>query len=118
MRPQKVASLLALIAIVVIPVFAEKSTGIQRPRVAMVVAPKDFADPEYFDQRALFDKKRIHVSVISTGAKEAISHSQAKVRVDLQIVDLKLDEFDVLDIVGGAGAKQGTCQSLLRLRRF
>ena len=70
----------------------------------MVIASKDFADQEYFDQRAIFNGGGALVIVASVGSEGAISHDLANVRVDVALADLRLEQFDALDIVGGAGA--------------
>ena len=96
------AFLLTMAAVLPTPIDA--APKIQNARVAMVVAPKDFTDQEYFDQRAIFNGGGALVIVASVGREAAISHDLANVRVDMALADLRLEQFDALDIVGGAGA--------------
>ena len=87
-----------------LPTPIDAAPKIQNARVAMVIAPKDFTDQEYFDQRAIFDGGGALVYGASVGIEAVISHDLANVRVDMALADLRLGQFDALDIVGGTGA--------------
>ncbi len=76
----------------------------QRPLIVMVVAPRDFTDKGYADPRTIFEERGARVLVASTSNGEAIGHDGLKVHVDRTLGDPRLDQFDAIVIVGGAGA--------------
>ncbi|HUI72623.1 MAG TPA: DJ-1/PfpI family protein [Spirochaetia bacterium] len=97
-------TLLAVAAVLVALVAAPVYPAGQSLRIVMVVAPKDFTDAEYADPRAVFDATGAVVRVASISGGTAVGHGGARVRIDLTVRELALDQFDAIVVVGGTGA--------------
>jgi protease I len=70
----------------------------------MVVAQKDFADQEYSDPRAVFEKEGASVVLCSTTTRPAVSHNGFSLKPRVSTADLTPDQFDAIVLVGGMGA--------------
>jgi len=94
----------ALLFAVLCTTAASAAGTVKGPRIAMVIAPRDFTDQEYADPRSVFDKAGATVRVASTTRGTATGHDGANVQVDLSFNELSPDQFDALVTVGGTGA--------------
>jgi protease I len=74
------------------------------PRIAMVLAPRDFTDQEYSIARAVFDQAGAVVTVASTARGTAVGHDGTKVPVQVTTGELGAQRFDAIVVVGGTGA--------------
>jgi protease I len=75
-------------------------------KVVMVIASKDFRDEELFQPREILGKNGIEVKVASTTLEEVKGVLDGKVKPDLLMKDIRLEDFDALVFIGGAGATQ------------
>jgi protease I len=83
---------------------AQPKIKLLKASIAMVIAPNDFTDAEYFTPRAIFDAAGVKVSVASTNDDIAESHDGKKIRVNQRIENIKLDQIDAIVLAGGMGA--------------
>ncbi|HVP19479.1 MAG TPA: DJ-1/PfpI family protein [Spirochaetia bacterium] len=83
---------------------ADSEASSRHPRIVMIVAPREFTDREYNDPRSVFEAKGALVTVASTKTAHAVSHDLARLRIDMTIRELTLDQFDAIVVVGGTGA--------------
>jgi protease I len=83
---------------------AESNPGKAAPRIAMIVAPRDFTDAEFFEPMTVFVNAGAKVTVASTSRQAAESHAGRKIAVNQAIAEIKLDQFDALVLSGGMGA--------------
>jgi protease I len=74
-------------------------------KVAMVLAPKDFRDEEFFKTRVVLQAKGAQIIAVSKKVEEATGTLGGKAKVDIDIADLKIDDFQALIFIGGSGSK-------------
>ncbi len=78
---------------------------IQPKRVAILIAPSDFRDEEYFQPKVMLDAVGIQVSTIAKGNPDEVTGIKGgKAHVDAKFEDLKAEAYDGILIVGGKGA--------------
>ncbi len=75
-------------------------------RVLMVIASQQFRDEEYLKPRAILEGVGAKVTVASSSLKEAVGMLGLKVRPDLLVKDARVEEYDAVVFVGGAGATE------------
>lgn len=73
-------------------------------KIAMIIAFQDFRDEELFIPRSIFIGKGAEVKLVSSKKGEAVGMFGGVVKVDLLLEELKVEEFDGIIFVGGAGA--------------
>lgn len=74
--------------------------------ILMVIAPKDFRDEEFFEPKEIFEERGVKISVASTSTDTAEGMLGGRVKPDLKISDVNVEEYDAIVIVGGAGSKE------------
>jgi len=74
-------------------------------KIAMVIAYRDFRDEEFKVPQKVFTDEGAAVTVFSSKTGKAYGMLGAQVPVDQAIGDLKVDEYDAVVFVGGAGVK-------------
>ena len=74
-------------------------------KILMVVAPKDFRDEEFFEPKKIFDEAKAEVVVSSKGVLEATGVLGGKVKIDKDLAEVKVTDFDAVVFVGGGGAE-------------
>jgi len=74
-------------------------------KIAMIIAYRDFRDEEFKAPQKVFTDEGAAVTVFSSKTGKAYGMLGATVPVDQAIADLKVDEFDAVVFVGGAGVK-------------
>ncbi len=72
-------------------------------KIAMIIAFKDFRDEEYFIPKEILEKAGAEVKVVSNKAGVARGAYGGEANVDYLIEDVKVDNFDAVVFVGGAG---------------
>lgn len=75
-------------------------------KAVMIIAEKDFRDEELLQPKEILEKNGIEVKVASTTLKEAKGVLGAKVKPDILVSDIKINDFDAVIFVGGAGSSQ------------
>lgn len=73
-------------------------------KVLFVVAYKDFRDEEYFRPKAVLEADGFEVLTTSTEPGIASGVEGGEAKIDLVVDEVKIDDFDVLVFIGGAGA--------------
>jgi len=73
-------------------------------KILMVLAPEDFRDEEYQKPRKVLEEMGAEVIVASKGVWEAKGMLGAKVKVDLDLSQVKIDDYLGVVFVGGIGA--------------
>ncbi len=72
--------------------------------VALIIAPKDFRDEEYFLPREILEKEGYKVTTVSTKKGVAIGLFGGEAKVEATTEELKEKEVDAIVLVGGPGA--------------
>ena len=73
--------------------------------VLMIIAPDQFRDEELFDTKEVLESYDTNITVVSSGVKEAKGMMGAVFKVDGDISDVKVDDYDAIIFIGGFGAK-------------
>jgi protease I len=81
----------------------EKLTG---KKVVMIIAEKDFRDEELLEPRKILEEKGASVTVASTTLRPTTGMFGAKAKPDILVSEAKVDDYDAIIFVGGAGASQ------------
>jgi len=76
-------------------------------KIVMIIPPIDFRDEELFQPKEIFEQQGISVMVASTidTQKKCIGMLKGTIVPDLQLFDIKVENFDAVVFVGGEGAK-------------
>ena len=72
-------------------------------KLVMVIAFEGFRDEEYDIPRKIFDANGVDVDVASYQVGEATGKFGMKVKVDLNYLDIDMDSYDALVLIGGPG---------------
>lgn len=70
----------------------------------MVIAPKDFRDEEFLEPKRIFEEAKAEVTVASKEVSEALGKLGATVKVDKDLGEISVDDYDALVFVGGPGS--------------
>jgi len=81
----------------------EELTG---KKVVMIIAEKNFRDEELLEPKKILEEEGASVTVASTTLRTATGMFGAKAKPDILVSELKVDEYDAIIFVGGAGASQ------------
>ncbi len=81
----------------------EKLTG---KKVVMIIAEKNFRDEELLEPKKILEEEGASVTLSSTALRTATGMFGAKVTPDILVSEVKVDEYDAIIFVGGAGASQ------------
>jgi protease I len=75
-------------------------------KVLMVVAPVDFRDEECMEPKKVFEEKGFQVTIASNlnPGDEAKGMLGGRIIVDINIKDIKTDQYDAIVFVGGSGS--------------
>ena len=73
-------------------------------KVLIVVAPRDFRDEELFNPKKVLESAGVKVLITSKEVSEAKGMLGGKAKVDLDLPQVKITEYDALVLVGGSGA--------------
>ena len=74
-------------------------------KILYIIAPNNFRDEEYFEPKEIFDKEKYEVTTASKNTKEAKGMLGGSAKVDIDIKDAKIEDYDAIVLAGGAGAK-------------
>ena len=72
-------------------------------RTVMIVAFRNFRDPEYFVPKQILESAGIEVKTASNQTGIAIGAEGGRVNVDLLVSDIKPADFDAVIFIGGPG---------------
>lgn len=73
-------------------------------RILMIVAPQNFRDEELFVPKRMFEDAGAKVIISSKGVNEAVGIGGARVKVDVDLSEVDVQEYDAIVFVGGVGA--------------
>jgi protease I len=74
-------------------------------KVLMIVAPGDFRDEELFQPKKVFEEYRLTVTVASITRDEVRGMLGGKVRPELLLKDVDVNQYDIIVFIGGKGAE-------------
>lgn len=75
-------------------------------KVLMIIAPNNFRDEELFEPKSIFEEKGFKVFIASDKKKGEVAKGMlgGTVKVDLNIDEININDFDAIIFVGGSGA--------------
>lgn len=74
--------------------------------IIMVVAGKDFRDPEYFETKEVLTNRGAVIKTASTAAEEAVGVEGGRAGVDLRFENINVEDFEAIIFVGGTGVTE------------
>ena len=83
-----------------------KNNMLANDKILMVIAPKDFRDPEYNEPRKVFEEAGAEVKVASIQGGVAIGAEGTEVNIGLTVGEVRVEDFDAVVFVGGPGMAQ------------
>lgn len=72
-------------------------------KILMLIAPNNFRDEEYFEPKKILEAEGYKVYTASRGVTEAKSKFGRPVKINIDIYNVNMNNFDVLILVGGNG---------------
>jgi len=101
---------MAVLAVLLLFPFGCKKKEAQAPlagvKVAMIIAAKDFRDEELLKPKEILEAQGVKVVLVSTTKEEVRGMLGTKVKPDLLLSELKVDDYAAIVFVGGVGASQ------------
>lgn len=77
-----------------------------KKKAVLVIAEQTFRDEEYLVPKEILARAGVEVATASTTTGEAVGKLGHKVRPDLLVSQIKVEDYDALVFVGGGGAAQ------------
>jgi len=74
------------------------------PKIAIIIAFRNFRDEEYFIPRDIFLEAGFEVQTISSEKGTAIGGSGGEAEVDISFEEFDVSKFDAIVFIGGPGA--------------
>ena len=78
--------------------------SLEGKKAVIVVASRDFRDPEYFIPKGILEKVGFKVKTASDKPGMALGADGEKAKIDLLLKQVAVDDFDVVVFIGGPGA--------------
>ena len=107
---RKKAFLAGVLVLLLLFPFGCKKKEAQAPlagvKVAMIIAAEDFRDEELLKPKELLEAQGVKVVLVSTTKDEARGMLGTKVKPDLLLSELKVEDYAAIVLVGGVGASQ------------
>lgn len=73
-------------------------------KVVMIIAPQNFRDEELLQPKDILTEKGAQVKIASASLEAAVGMLGAEVKPDMLVSEIKPEDWDVIILVGGAGA--------------
>jgi len=70
----------------------------------MMVAPKNFRDEELFKPKEVLENTGTQITIASKDVTEALGMLGGKVKVDKNLSEVNVDEYDAVIFIGGSGS--------------
>lgn len=98
--------LLSLLLLTLADFFNHSFAQETNKRVVMIVASSNFRDEELISPKNALEDAGFEVILASSSISPAVGMLGTKIQPDILIGDLKIEDFDAVIFVGGAGAKE------------
>lgn len=73
-------------------------------KVVMVIAPSNFRDEELLKPKRVLESAGASVRIASKGVPEAAGVLGARVKVDMDLPEVNVEDYDAVVFIGGGGA--------------
>ncbi len=84
----------------------ENMAKLKGKKAVMIIAEKNFRDEELFEPKKILEAEGVKVIVASTSFNIARGMLGGKVKPDMLLSEIKVDDYDAIIFVGGSGASQ------------
>lgn len=84
----------------------ENMAKLKGKKAVMIIAEKNFRDEELFEPKKILEAEGVKVIVVSTSFNIARGMLGGKVKPDMLLSEIKVDDYDAIIFVGGSGASQ------------
>jgi len=84
----------------------EKGFRLEGKSILMIIAHKNFRDEEFQKPYDIFTDSGAKVTIASSSLEEAIGMLGKKVKPDILLEDVNVEEYDAIIFVGGSGATE------------
>ena len=81
-------------------------TKLTEKKAVMIIAERNFRDEELLKPKEILEKRGVKVTVASTSLNVAKGMLGARVKPDILVKEIKVDDYDAIIFVGGSGASQ------------
>jgi protease I len=75
-------------------------------KALFIIAAKDFQEQEFSRPFSELSRSGVAITVASTVSGEAVGTDGSKARVDIQLDQVRVDDYDAIVFIGGQGAAQ------------
>jgi len=82
----------------------EKGGDMEKAKILMIVAPENFRDEEYQKPREILEQAGAEIVVASKGTVEAKGLLGVQVKVDKDISQVSVDDYQAIVFIGGPGS--------------
>jgi protease I len=82
----------------------EKTNIMEEKKILMIVAPENFRDEEFLEPKKVFESNGAEIIVASKEVQEAKGMFGTTAKIDIDIEDVNVDEYDAVIFVGGSGS--------------
>ncbi|MCS7109186.1 MAG: DJ-1/PfpI family protein [Candidatus Micrarchaeota archaeon] len=72
-------------------------------KILMIIAPTNFRDEELLEPKEIFEKNGFQVDIASKGVSKAKGMLGTVIDVNLDVKNVKIDEYTAIVFVGGSG---------------
>ncbi|MFC1765701.1 DJ-1/PfpI family protein [Planctomycetota bacterium] len=88
--------------------FAHENTYAKpaKKSILMIIGTSDFRDEELLEPKSIFEAEEAKVTIASTTLMEVTGMLGAKVKPDILVKDVDVNDYDAIVFVGGLGAQQ------------
>ncbi|MBI5253377.1 MAG: DJ-1/PfpI family protein [Euryarchaeota archaeon] len=76
------------------------------PKVVMIIASQRFRDEELLKPKRVLEEQGVKVTIASSSLETAVGVLGAKVKPDILLRDVKVEDYDAVIFVGGTGAQE------------
>ncbi|MCM8791974.1 MAG: DJ-1/PfpI family protein [Candidatus Omnitrophica bacterium] len=83
-------------------IYSQQEVGMKK--ILMIIAANGFRDEELLKPKEIFEKNGFSVIVASTSLQVATGMLGAKIKPDILISDVNIDDYEAIVFVGGVGA--------------
>ncbi|MBN2880719.1 DJ-1/PfpI family protein [Candidatus Woesearchaeota archaeon] len=75
-------------------------------KAVFIIAPIGFRDEELLEPLKILKENNIEVSIASKNTTEAIGKLGAKIKVDIDVTKINVNNYDAIIFIGGPGTKK------------
>jgi len=78
-----------------------------KKKVAILIAPSDFRDEEYFQPKVMLDAVGLEISTVAKGNPEEVTGVKGgKAHTDAKLEDINPRDYEGIVVIGGSGAHE------------